>query len=290
MGRTHSVIIAVICLWPLWLQYRGKRDCSSALLLLPGGNRRHRPLEIKVEGAKRVIVYDECSLFRDRADAGERLAQELDRYKSEKVVVLAIPSGGVPVAVKVAERLDAELDIVVVRKIAIPYIPEAGYGAVTEDGTVVLNEPLVAQLQLINHEIQRQAEEVKVEVARRSSVFRKMLPISPLDGKTAIIIDDGLASGFTMVAAIKSVRQRDVAKVVVAVPVASAEAYNLVKPLADDLVSLIVARINGFAVADFYHKWYDLTDDQVIKCLEGWLARRAADKSYESKGNLSKTG
>jgi predicted phosphoribosyltransferase len=197
----------------------------------------------------------------------------LTSYQGGDVVVLAIPRGGVPVAVRVADRLGAPLDVVVPRKIQIPYNPEAGYGAVTEDGTIILNEPLVARLGLTEEQIQRQAEEVRHEVARRSAIYRSKFAVPSIERKTAIIIDDGLASGFTMAAAIKSTRQRGAARIVVAVPVASAAAYELVEALADEVLSLVIAHTYGFAVASYYYRWYDLTDQEVIQYLEDWQAR-----------------
>ena len=217
-----------------------------------------------------MIVYKEAPVFWDRADAGRRLAEGLARYRGSEVVVFGIPRGGVPVAMEVAGKLGAPLDIVIPRKISIPSNPEAGYGAVTEEGIVVINEPLVNQLGLTKHQIERQAEGVRAEIARRSTVYRSKLEAPSVEGKTAIIVDDGLASGFTMAAAIKSVQQRKAAKITVAVPVASGSAYDLVKPLADELVCLIIARVYRFAVASFYHRWYDLTDEEVIKYLEAW--------------------
>lgn len=220
-----------------------------------------------------MIVYERRPLFQNRTDGGRRLAEKLSQYQGSEVIVFAIPRGGVPVAIEVAEKLSSPLDIVVPRKITIPYNPEAGYGAVTEDGTIVLNEPLVKQLGLTERQIQHQAEEVRAEITRRSALYRGKLQVPSVHGKTAIIIDDGLASGFTMTAAIKSLQQRKAAKIVVAVPVASGRAYDLVKPLADELVCLVIARTYYFAVASFYHHWYDLTDGEVIKYLQGWWTR-----------------
>ncbi|MFH1016503.1 MAG: phosphoribosyltransferase family protein, partial [Chloroflexota bacterium] len=185
-------------------------------------------------------------------------------------VVYAIPRGGVPVAVEVAGKLGAPLDVVIPRKITVPDNPEAGFGAVTEDGTIVLNEALVRQMELTEPVIQQQAETTRAEVVRRIAAFRAHLPETSVEGKTAIIIDDGLASGYTMVAAVKSMRKRKAAKIVVAVPVASGSAYDLVKKIVDELVCLVVARTYGFAVASFYHHWHDLTDDEVVKFLENW--------------------
>ncbi len=225
---------------------------------------------IDKENCNRMIVNREQQFFRDRADAGKRLAEKLGHYRGEQVIVFAIPRGGVPVATEVAGQLNVPLDVVVPRKITIPYNPEAGYGAVTEDGSIVLNEPLVKQLRLGETEIQHQAQEVMAEVARRMSVYRGKIRAPVVEGKSAIIIDDGLASGFTMLAAIKSMRQRQAGKIIVAVPVASGAAYDLVKPSADEVVCLIIARIYRFAVASFYYNWYDLTEEEVITYLEGW--------------------
>ena len=223
-----------------------------------------------------MIVCEVRPFFRDRDDAGDRLAEALDKYGNDATAVLAIPRGGVPVAAKVADELGAVLDVVVTRKIAIPGNPEAGYGAVTEDGVVVLNEPLVDRLGLDQAQIERQAEEVRSEIARRGAVFRSRLRSPCLEGKTAIVIDDGLASGFTMMAAIESVQRRKAARVVAAVPVASGSAYALVKPVADELVALVVARTDWFAVASFYEHWHDLTDGEVIRYLDWWTERHRA--------------
>ncbi len=112
------------------------------------------------------------------------------------------------------------------------------------------------------------------EIKRRSAVYRARLAPSGLDGKTAIVIDDGLASGYTMMAAIESMRRRGAAKVVAAAPVASASAWELIKPIADDVVCPIVARTYHFAVAGFYLHWHDLTDEEVFAALEGFTKRK----------------
>ena len=216
------------------------------------------------------VVYEEEPVFRDRTDAGQKLAERLTGFTGNQSVVYAIPRGGVPVAVEVAGKLGAPLDVVIPRKITVPDNPEAGFGAVTEDGTIVLNEALVRQMELTKPVIQQQAETTRADVVRRIAAFRAHLPETSVEGKTAIIIDDGLASGYTMVAAVKSMQKRKAAKIVVAVPVASGSAYDLVKRIVDELVCLVVARTYGFAVASFYHHWHDLTDDEVVKFLENW--------------------
>jgi len=174
------------------------------------------------------------------------------------------------VAVEVARRLHVQLDIVVVRKIPIPSEPEAGYGAISEEGEISLNEPVVAILKLSQSDIATQASKIQAEISRRSALFRSYLTSVDLMGATAIVIDDGLASGFTMAAAVASVKKRGAAKVVVAVPVASSSAYWLIQSVADEIVSVVISSSSPFSVASFYEHWYDLTDDEVIHYLRQW--------------------
>lgn len=217
--------------------------------------------------------------YLNRIDAGRVLARGLKQERNGDAVVFAIPRGGIPVAVEVAGRLGLRIDIVVPRKIPIPDNPEAGYGAVTEDGIIVLNEPLVERLGLPRWMIERQAQEVMAEIKRRLSLYRTRLGTSAIEGKTAIIIDDGLASGYTMLAAIGSMRRRGAVRVVAAAPVASSHAWELVKSSADEVVAPIVSSVYPFAVAGFYRHWYDLTDDEVLVELERYRKadRRNAD-------------
>lgn len=212
----------------------------------------------------------EFYLFKDRADAGRKLAERLAKCQGQDVVVLAVPRGGIPVAIEIANFLNCPLDILIVRKIPVPQEPEAGYGAVTEDGTIILNEPMVRYLGLRQENINFQAEEIRQEVLRRSSLYRKILPPVRIAGRTAIVTDDGLASGYTMLAAVRSLRNQKATSIIVAVPVASVSAFNLVKPEVDDLVCLKVARTSWFAVASYYQNWYDLSDDDVIAYLRKW--------------------
>lgn len=222
-----------------------------------------------------MIVDESRPFFVDRVDAGKRLAAEL-AYYAGKAVVFAIPHGGVPVAVQVARALRAPLDVMVARKIQIPFNPEAGYGAVAEDGSIFLNQSLVGQLRLGEKEISEQAEQVRSEIARRAALYRARLAPVSAQGKVAILIDDGLASGYTMVAAVKSAASRGVARTVVAVPVASADALEIVRTVADEIVPLVIARTRMFAVADFYSHWYDLSDNMVLDYLEDWEKENAA--------------
>jgi len=208
-------------------------------------------------------------VFEDRFQAGELLVGKLGEYRdNEDAYVLAIPAGGIQVAVKVAEGLGIPLDIVVTRKLHIPWNREAGFGAVSWDGPIFLNEPLVASLHLTEEEIDRCVAEEKEAIDRRLSIFRGDRPFPDLRDKTTIVVDDGLASGFSMMTTLRALRRRDVREAVVAVPTAPVSAINLVRPYADRIICLNIRSGPIFAVADAYKAWYDLTDGEVVDILE----------------------
>jgi putative phosphoribosyl transferase len=208
--------------------------------------------------------------FEDRRAAGRSLASVLSgRYAGADGIALAIPRGGLPVAFQVAQTLKIPLDVIVPRKIPIPWEPEAGFGAVTADGTLLLNEPLVAQLGLTEVQVRQLAAQVQEEVRRRLKVYRGNRPVPDVRGKTAFLIDDGLASGFTMLTAVRSVQREEPGEIVVAVPVSPRRSVKLVEPEVDDLVCLIMQERAPFAVASFYRSFPDLSDEQVIAYLRG---------------------
>ena len=220
---------------------------------------------------------DDETIFLNRSDAGKRLAEKLLDFGGSDALVLAIPRGGVPVGFEVAQRLSAELDVIVPRKIPIPWNPEAGLGAVTADGTTVVNEPLARELGLTDDEVNAEAEEVRQEVARRTERYRRGdRPFPRIGVRPVILVDDGLASGYTMLAAIDSLKRYGPHSIVVAVPVASAGAARLVSPHVDRLVVLTVSSQLPFAVADFYAEWRDLTDEEVVSCLDRAAGLRRA--------------
>ena len=202
-------------------------------------------------------------LFKDRSDAGRQLADRLAASSTSNAFVLGIPRGGVPVAAKVAELLHAPMDVIVPRKIPIPWNPDAGFGAVTADGTMILNESMIRHLGMSRTEISHEAKLVREEVARRTREYRGTLPPPDLAGIPVIIVDDGLASGYTMLAAVKSVRKQRPSSVIVAVPVASGGAARMIADQAEEFVALIVSERLPFAVADFYAEWRDVTDAEV---------------------------
>lgn len=207
--------------------------------------------------------------FEDRDDAGKVLAETVaEKYLGEDVIVLALPHGGVPVGYHVAKRLNAPFDVLVVRKLPIPWNTEAGFGAITMDGALILNEPLVARLGLSKEDIQSTVDEVLKESKRRSKIYRGDKPFPELKGKVVILVDDGLASGFTMLAAAKSIEKYAPAKKVVAIPCAPESSINLLKPYVDFVICLVAQKYFPFSVASFYKLWWDLSEEEVLSYLK----------------------
>jgi putative phosphoribosyl transferase len=208
-------------------------------------------------------------VFRDRLHAGKLLSEKLREYADKgNVVLLALPAGGVPVGYAVAKELGIAMDVMVVRKVQIPWNTEAGFGAVTWDGETVLNEALVRQLGFTREVIEESISQTRRIIQERLRKFRKNKPMPDLKDKVVILVDDGLASGFTMLAAARSARKRALRKIIVAVPTASRGAIKLLAPEVDEIVCLNIRSGPVFAVADAYKNWYDLTDEEVIKILE----------------------
>jgi len=212
-------------------------------------------------------------IFEDRHAAGRQLAAELCEYNDQSAVVLAIPNGGVPVALEVASALNADLDLVISRKIPVPLNPEAGFGAIADDGTIILNEEAVKRIGLDRQQIEYEASKVRAEIKQRSLLYRGDQPLVRVSGRMVIIIDDGLASGFTMIAAVESVRHRRPKEIVVAVPATSAMALKQLEKIADKVVACATGFMPKFYVSDFYRYWYDLRDDEVIRYLHQWRMR-----------------
>jgi len=206
-------------------------------------------------------------VFRDRVHAGELLASKLKPYVGKDSIVLAIPSGGVPIGSTIAKELGLQMDLIIVRKLPIPYNTEAGFGSMSWNGEVKLNEKLVEQLELSDPEIDSIIRDVKSELDKRMEIFRGNRPFPELKGKTAIIVDDGLASGYTLLAAISSVKKLSPVRIIVAVPTASKNAVDLLAPYVDEIFCLNIRETKIFAVADAYQEWHDLTQQEVLKLL-----------------------
>jgi predicted phosphoribosyltransferase len=210
------------------------------------------------------MFRDRVRVFEDRRDAGRLLGEMLVKYRDAGAVVLALPSGGVPVGVEVAKALSAALDLLIVRKIQLPDNPEAGFGAVSPDGAPIINEGLLAKLSLSKKAVETQINKALESVKHRNGLFRKNRPYTSFQSKTVIVVDDGLASGYTMLAAIRFVKRDMPQKVIVAVPTSSARAIDFILAEVDDLFCANIRTGYSFAVADAYRNWYDITDEEVI--------------------------
>ncbi len=205
-------------------------------------------------------------VFADRRDAGRRLADRLARLSRHAVIVLALPRGGVPVAEVIAERIHAPLDVFVVRKVGAPGNPEYGLGAVAEGGTVMIDERRVRELGLepsdLDEEVRVQTQEVEQRVRR----YRGGGPGPEVGGKTVVVVDDGLATGATAKAAVRALRMRRPARLVLAVGVASTEAHEELAREVDELVCPCVpARF--YAVGEWYRDFSEVTDEEVLAIL-----------------------
>ena len=220
----------------------------------------------------RVISYS-GELFRDRVQAGRLLAQELSELRGQKAVVLGIPRGGVVIAKELARILDADLDVVLSRKLGTPGQTELAMGSISEDGKIFLNEEVVQMAGVTSRQIEREKARQMSEISRRNQVFRKALPKTPLKGRIAVVTDDGIATGATMQAALWAARQENPCTLVTAVPVASEEALQRVAPVADSTVCLRQPP-NFFAVGQFYMRFYQVQDEDVLHILEEEALRR----------------
>jgi putative phosphoribosyl transferase len=207
--------------------------------------------------------------YRNRAHAGQVLAEELQTVIdfSSDYLILAIPNGGVAVAEAVAASLAAELDIIIVRKLQIPYNTEAGFGALTSFGNVILNDQLVRSLGLDEKTIDHVISKTKAQISERQRAYSHLAGISNPTGRDVILVDDGLASGYTMVAAVQSLKSLNARSIIVAIPTAHRSAIERVIPLVDHFVCTNIERGWSFAVAEAYEHWYDVPDDEVIEIL-----------------------
>jgi putative phosphoribosyl transferase len=212
---------------------------------------------------------DKVRVFDDRFHAGELLAKKLGQYADrDDVYILAIPAGGIQVAMVVAKRLNLPLDLAITRKIHVPWNKEAGFGAVSWNGLVLLNERLVASLRLSEEDVRRCVAEEKEIIERRLERFRGKKPFPDLNNQNIVVIDDGLASGFSMLTTVKTAKQDKKKELVVAVPTAPISAINLLRPYVDKIVCLNIRSGAFFAVADAYKNWDDLNNKDVTELLK----------------------
>lgn len=214
-------------------------------------------------------LRERVQVFEDRFHAGRVLAEMLREHVPPKnSILLAVPAGGVPVGYEVSTRLSLQMGLIIVRKLQIPWDPEAGFGAISWDGELVLNEELVKQLELTQDMIRESARKAMKSIRARIKKFRKDKFMPNMRSRVVILVDDGLASGYTMLAAAKSVKKIKARKIVVAAPTASTNAIKLLSREVDLIVCPNIRSTPIFAVADAYRSWHDLTDEEVLALLE----------------------
>jgi putative phosphoribosyl transferase len=218
-------------------------------------------------------VPDAYTAFADRAEAGRKLAQFLHLKPDNNAIVLALPRGGIPVGAALAQVLDCPLEPVFVRKLAIPFSPEAGFGAVALDGTVVLNDALVKDLRLPRAVIDSVVRDTRDEIQRRAASYAAESEATDVAGRDVYVVDDGLASGYTALAAERMIRRSDPSSLTLAVPTSPADTLDVVAPWYDATWCMIVQTQTPFAVASFYEDFHDLSDDEVREIL---VERRTA--------------
>jgi putative phosphoribosyl transferase len=206
-------------------------------------------------------------MFADRRDAGRQLATALQEHKASDPVIIGLPRGGVTVAAEVAERLGAPLDIIVVRKLGSPWQPELGIGALAEGGVRVINEALVRELDLTPEQIEEVTAREEVELARRVRRYRGERPPIDVTDRSVIVVDDGLAGGYTARAAIDALRQRGAARTVIAVPVAPEDEAARLRHVADDVVALVTSPWL-VAIGEAYGDFSQATDEDVVSILQ----------------------
>jgi predicted phosphoribosyltransferase len=205
--------------------------------------------------------------FADRFEAGRELATRLAKYSGQKdTLVLALPRGGLPVAYEVATRLRLPLDVFIVRKLGVPGYEELAMGALASGGVRVLNEDLLAQLPHAKQLVERVAAREGAEIGRREREYRDSRPARVLDGRTVILVDDGVATGATMRAAVEALRGRNVARIVAAIPVGAPQTCAKLKEEADEAVCILEPE-SFYAVGRYYRDFSQITDDEVRELL-----------------------
>ncbi len=225
--------------------------------------------------------------FRDRSDAGRQLADAVARYGFDRPVVLALPRGGVPVGAEIADRLRAPLDVLIVRKLGCPGRPEFGIGAIAEGGVRILNERAIARLGITEQQIEAVAAAESAELTRRVRRYRGDRPAAPVRGRTAIVVDDGLATGFTARAALDVVRTQDPDEIVLAVPVGSADTVAELHGPADHVICLLTPSF-FMAIGQWYADFRQVSDAEVTALLERHAATAGVSAARPSADTVTR--
>ena len=215
--------------------------------------------------------------FFNRTEAGQFLAENLSDYANrEDVLVLALPRGGVPVAAEVAKKLSAPLDVFVVRKLGLPGHPELAMGAIASGGVRVFNGEVVNALRIPDEVIDAVSAEELAELQRREKVYRAGLPPLDVEGKTIIVVDDGIATGSTMLAAVSALRQLNAARIIIAAPVVAASTYREMQRAADEVTAVIIPE-RFYAVGQWYEDFSQTSDEEVRDLLAQAASRQPVE-------------
>ena len=205
--------------------------------------------------------------FRDRSDAGRKLAEELEQFAEEDLIVLGMPRGGVEVAFEVAQALQAPLDVIVIRKLGAPSNPEFGFGAIGPNGVRILDDQSVRMLGLSEEDIERVAEREREELERRIEEYRGERTMPDMEGKTLIVVDDGAATGGSARAAVRALKEMNPGKLILALGVAPPDTAEELRQEVDELICLETPSA-FMAVGQWYSNFSQTTDEQVVELLK----------------------
>ncbi len=205
-------------------------------------------------------------MFRDRSEAGMMLADRLQHLEGQDLVVLGLPRGGVPVAFEVAAALGAPLDVIIVRKLGVPFQPELAMGAIGEGGVKVLNRRVLSAASIDAHDLARIERKERAELERRVALYRGDSPRVALEGRIAVIVDDGIATGSTVRAAAEVAREQGALRVVVATPVAPSDTLEMLRSVADEVVAVDTPE-PFHAIGSFYRDFTQTADSEVTELL-----------------------
>ncbi len=225
------------------------------------------------------MLRDRRPVFNDRTEAGGLLAARLSRYRGSDAVVLAIPAGGVPVAVEIAAALGLSMDLIVVRKIQVPYNTEVGFGAMDPEGGILFNEQLLRELALPPDVVGQQVEKTRRVIEERIRVFRGGRPFPSLENKIVILVDDGLATGYTLRIAARYLVKKHPARTVAAVPTGARFTAEEMRSEVDELLCLNVRSGHPYAVAEAYREWHDVGEEEVLTAI-----RKAQERQRFASG------
>ncbi len=234
-----------------------------------------------MEAPRMRVLFDRPYIFVDRREAGQLLADMLQEYTFRRPVVVGIPRGGLVVAAEIARRLNAELDFIMPKKLGAPGNPELAIGAITERGHMVLNEEAILYLGVPESYIQEEARRKLEEIVARTHHYRQVLPHVPFEGRSVILVDDGVATGSTMRAAVQAARAENPAEVVLALPVAPRDTFESLAHLADLTVAVTAPEDFWGGVGAYYQDFRQVSDAEVLAILEAFQQGQKGEEEAE---------